>query len=253
MTIPPRAQPADGPAGYTYAVVLVRLDEPARTPDDVLADLREIRFSGWVAPPEDGWLVVVPLSGAGTVATGRRGVVGLGEWLADRRGSTVLAARVVDDRQLLLVAWADGEEIGRYLSDPSHGTDPDEEILSEPFGTEYAEGFAAACGHPDAGEELGELLAEELDPDSVIESERLGRVLRLLEMPRWPVAVASLPRNMPTGPRVREMTRLRTGVPGPWGWLRGRVVEPVRRRRPPPPAVTDAPRGQGGGMDPWLM
>ena len=253
MTIPPRAQLADGPSGYTYAAVLVRLDGSPPTADDVLAGLREIRFSGWVAPPEDGWLVVVPSAGDGTAAAGRRGVVGVAEWLAERHGAPILAARVVDDRQLLLVAWADGAEIGRYLSDPSHGTDPDEEIRSEPYGAEHADGFAAACGRPGAAEELGELLAEELDPDSVIESERLGRVLRLLGMPRWPVAVASLPRDMPTGPRAREMTRLRTGVPGLWGWLRGRVVEPLRKRRPPPPAVTDAPRGQGSGMDPWLM
>lgn len=252
MTIPPRSQLADGPSGYTYAGVLIRLDGQQSTRDLVLADLREIRFSGWVAPPEDGWLVVVPASGDGTVATGRRGVVGVGEWLAERRGAPVLAAQVVDDRQLLLVGWADGEEIGRYLSDPSHGTNREDNILSEPYGVEHAEGYAEACGHPDAAEDLGELLAEELDPDSVIESERLGRVLRLLGLPRWLVAAASLPKDLPAGPRPREMTRLRTGVPGLWGWLRGRLVEPVRKRRPPPPAVTDLPRG-GPDMDPWLM
>lgn len=256
MVLPPTQEPG-GPAGYTYAAVLVRTDgRPSGRPcsrADLLAALRQDRFSGWLTEPDDGWLVAIASAGSGTVASGRRGVVGLGESLAGRLGATVVAFQVVDDRQLLLAVWADGDEVGRYLSDPSHGTDKEEKILSEPLGAEYAEEFAAACGHPESAEDLGELLAEELDPDSVIESERLGRVLRLLEMPRWLVAAASLPKDMPTGPPAREMTRLRTGVPGLLGWLRERVVEPVRRRRKPPPAFPDVPRATGTDMDPWLM
>jgi hypothetical protein len=222
----------------------------ACTREDVLAALREIRYSGWLGQPEDGWLVAVAASGDGTVAAGRRGVVGVGEWLADRLGATVFAFRVVTDRQLLVALWADGEEVGRYLSDPSHGLDDD--TLSDPVGVEHADGFAAACGHPEAAEDLAELLAEELDPDSVIESERLGRVLRLLGLPRWLVAASSLPRDIPTGPRSRDMTRLGAGVPGFRGRLRGAAVGIVRRRRPPPPAITDAPR-RGSDIDPWML
>jgi hypothetical protein len=233
-----------GPAGYTYAAVVARA-----TGADVLTALREVRFSGWVAPPAAGWVITVAASGAGTVAAGRRGVVGVGEWLATRLGGPVLAIRVVADRQLLLALWTDREEVGRYISDPSYGRDDD--TLPEALGTEHGAAFAAACGHPDAGDDLADLLAEELDPDSVIESERLGGVLRLLGLPSWLVAVSSLPRDVPTGPRAAELTRLGAGATGLRGRLRGRVAEVVRRRRPPPPAFTDAPRG--GGIDPSLL
>jgi hypothetical protein len=66
------------------------------------------------------------------------------------------------------------------------------------------------------------------------------------------VAAATLPRDIPTGPRSKDLTRLGAGVPGPLGRLSGWAVNVVRKRRPPPPAVTDAPRGSSG-MDPWLM
>ena len=239
-----------GPSGYTYAAVVVRVEKHTR--DDVLAALREIRFSGWLGQPDDGWLAAVVASGNGTVAAGRRGVAGVGEWLADRLGATVVALRVVRDRQLLVVVWADGEEVGRYLSDPSYGLGPGDDTLPDAYGVEHAGAFAAACEQPDNAEDLEELLGEELDPDSVFESERLAGVLRLMGLPRWLVAAPSLPHDVPTGPRRSEVTRLGAGVPGPLGWLTGRAVNVVRKRRPPPPAVTDAPRGSSG-MDPWLM
>ena len=241
-----------GPSGYTYAAVVIRVDDPPLTRDDVLAALRELRFSGWVGQPEDGWLAAVLASGDGTVAAGRRGAAGVGEWLADRFGATVVAVRVVRDRQLLVAMWADSEEVGRYLSDPSYGLGPGDDTLPDAYGVEHAAAFAAACDHPENAEDLEELLGEELDPDSVFESERLAGVLRLLGLPRWLVAAPSLPHDVPTGPRRSEVTRLGAGIPGGLGWLSGRTVNVVRRRRPPPPAVTDAPRGSTG-MDPWLM
>jgi hypothetical protein len=248
------------PSGDTYACVVARLaggpsGRPAGrgwTRQDVLGALRAVRFSGWLAPPEDGWIVAVAASGNGTVAAGRRGVVGVGEWLADRLAATVLAVRVVADRQLLLVLWADGEEVGRYVSDPSYGMDEDEQVLPDPLGVEHADALAAACGHPEAAEDLTELLAEQLNPESVFESERLTRVLRLLGLPGWVVAVSSLPHNVPTGPRAKDMTRLGAGVPGFLGRVCGRVVDIVRRHRPPPPAITDPPRG-AADIDPWLL
>jgi hypothetical protein len=242
-----------GPSGYTYAAVVIRVDDPPRSRDDVLAALRELRFSGWVGQPEDGWLPAVMASGDGTVAAGRRGVAGVGEWLAERFGGTVVALRVVRDRQLLVAVWADREEVGRYLSDPSFGLGPGDDTLPDAYGVEHAAAFAAVCGHPENAEDLEELLGEELDPDSVFESERLAGVLRLLGLPRWLVAAPSLPHDVPTGPRRREVTRLGAGVPGARGWLWGRAVNVVRKRRLPPPAVTDAPRGSSPGMDPWLM
>jgi hypothetical protein len=241
-----------GPSGYTYAAVVIRVDDPPCGRDDVLAALRQLRFSGWVGQPEDGWLAAVLASGDGTAAAGRRGVAGVGEWLAERFGSTVVALRVVRDRQLLVAVWAEGEEVGRYLSDPSFGLGSDDDTLPDAYGVQHAAAFAAACGHPENAEDLEELLSEELDPDSVFESERLAGVLRLLGLPRWLVAAPSLPRDVPTGPGRREVTRLGAGVPGTLGWLSGRAVNVVRKRRRPPPAVTDAPRGSSG-MDPWLM
>jgi hypothetical protein len=235
---------AGGPAGYTYAAVVAR-----GTAEEVQTALRAVRFSGWLAPPEAGWVVAVAASGVGTVASDRRGVLGVGEWLASRLAGPVLALRVVADRQLLLAIWAGGEEVGRYVSDPSYGLDDD--TLPDPLGTEHAAAFAAAFGHPDIADDLAELLAEDLDPDSVIESERLGGVLRLLGLPSWLVAVSSLPRDIPTGPRAAELTRLGAGATGFGGRVRGRVADVARRRRPPPPAVTDPPRG--GGVDPWLL
>jgi len=245
-----RGGDAGGPSGYTYAAVLVRMDGVG-TGQNVLAALREIRFSGWLAPPDDGWLVAIARHGDATVAAGRRGVIGVGEWLAGRLVAVTLAVRVVADRQLLIALWVDGAEAGRYLSDPSYGPDADDDTLPDPLGVEHAAAFAAACGRPEASEDLAELLAEQLDPDSVIESERLGAVSRLLGLPRWLVAVSSLPRDVPTGPGARDVTRLGAGVPGLLGRVCGRAVDVVRRRRRPPPAVTDAPRG--GDIDPWLL
>jgi hypothetical protein len=242
-----------GPSGYTYAAVAVRTGNTAHGAVDLVAALREVRFSGWVAPPDDGWRFAVAASGDGTVAAGRRGVVGVGEWLAQRLGAPVLAFRVADDRQLVIVAWTDGDEVGRYVSDPSHGFPASDGVLSEPLGIEHAGAFAALCGRPDSADDLAETLAEDLDPDSVIESERLSTVLRLLGLPHWLVAAGSLPRDPPTGPRARDLTRLGAGVPGVLGRVRGRAVNVVRRRRPPPPVVTDPPRGRGGDIDPWLL
>jgi hypothetical protein len=86
----------------------------------------------------------------------------------------------------------------------------------------------------------------------VIESERLASLLRLLGLPTWLVAAASLPHDVPTGPRAAEVTRLGAGRPGLLGWVRGRATDLVRRRRPPPPAVIDPPRGPTD-VDPWLL
>jgi hypothetical protein len=178
-------------------------------------------------------------------------VIGVGEWLAQRLATTVAVVRVVDDRQLLLAIWSDGDEVGRYVSDPSHGLGQDD-VLSDPLGTEHAGAFAAALGRPEAADELAELLAEEFDPDSVIESERLAGVLRLLGLPGWLVAAASLPRDVPGGPRAADFTRLGAGVPGLRGRMVGRAAQVVRARRRPPPAVLDPPRSDQN-PDPWLF
>jgi hypothetical protein len=275
-----------GPVGYTYAALVVRVGVVgARTPEDffagpdgarsraadaspagpldggrdrvptrgaVLGALRESRFSGWVGDDEDGWLVVVPEAGAGAVASGRRGVVDLAAHLAAHLGAVVVALRVVSDRQLLVVAFDGADEVGRYVSDPSVGRPAEDDTLPDPVGVEHAEAFAAVCGVPDAADDLAELLAEELDPESVIESERLAGVLRLLGLPGWVVAASSLPRDVPAGPRADALTRLGAGTDGIAGRLRGRAVEVVRRRRTPPDPVPEGRQGPSDA-DLWLL
>lgn len=239
-----------GPDGYTYAAVLVRTSEDEATHHDVLDRLRGLRFTGWLAPPQPGWTVAVA-SGEGTVAAGRRGVIGVGEALAEGRTGTVVALRVRSDRQLAVVAWTGGEEVCRYVSDPSVEPGADDDVLDEPFGVHTAEALAAACGHPEAGEKLRELLAPGLDDDE-IESERLNRLLELLGMPTWLVTAWRLPRSMSTGPSPRSFTHLGAGLTGPLGWLGRTLTARVRRWRPPPPVVADPPKGYGDLDDPML-
>lgn len=243
---------ADGaPAGMTYGAVLLRADET--TVPDVLALLRGIRFSGWVAPPADGWIVLLGDPGDGVVADERRGVIEVAACLAERMPGAVLAVRVRHDRQLALVAWRAGEEVGRYCSDPSQEADADEDVLSEPLGAENAEAFAELCGREGVGEELAELLGEELDPESVIESERLADVSRMLGLPRWLVAAGELPRDIPTGPRAAELTRLRAGVAGAVGRMRDAPLRALRRRQQPPPVIADPPTCGGMGFEAWML
>nr|WP_221377246.1 hypothetical protein [Actinoplanes polyasparticus] len=237
-----------GPVGDSYAVALVRDGDAA----GVLGVLRRIRFTGWVGAAESGWLPVLAVPGNGAVASQRRGIAGAGEVLAGELGATVLVVRVLADRQLALVARVGDDEVGRYVSDPSREPGAADDVLDDPLGVSAAGGIAAAAGHPERGRELAEVLDERLDPESVIESERLARMLRLLGLPTWLVAVAALPRDIPTGPTARDLTRLGFGLPGPGGVVLARLARVVRRRRRPPPIFADPPRG-GSGMDPWLM
>ena len=240
-----------GPDGHSYGAAIV----PAAgvTLPEVQAILSVIRFSGWIAPPRDGWSVVLGDPGDRVVADGRRDVIEVAELLAERVPGPVLAVRVRRDRQLALVAWKAGEEVARYCSDPSREPGADKDVLAEPVGAEYAETFADLWDRPDAAEELTELLEDELDPDSVYESERLGRVLRLLGLPAWLVAAGELPHAMPTGPRSSELIRMRAGRTGVAGVIAGMFVRPVRRRQQPPPVIADPPKGGGMGFEEWMF
>jgi hypothetical protein len=237
-----------GPSGYTYAAVLVRQAPGVDLSGQLLPALKELRFTGWVAPPQAGWVPVV--AGGGTVAARRRGVVGVGEALAAASTSTaVIALRVRRDRQLVVVAWESGREVARYVSDPSREPGADPDVLSDPVGAEEADAIAAACGRPEAGAELAELLAEPLDPEDEIESERLGRALRLLGLPTWLVSAWRLPRTVATGPDRRDLVRLRAGRTDALGRLSGTLADRGRRRRLPPPVLEDPPRDEGSPDD----
>jgi hypothetical protein len=253
MTLMGATGEAEGPAGYTYSAVLMRVSERADIGDELLATLRHIRFSGWVAPPEAGCVAVVPV-GAGTVAAGSRGVVGVGEALAARLAIATLAVRVIEDRQLVLVAWAAGQEVARYVSDPSREPGAEETVLPDPFGTEVAGAVATSCGKAEVGDVLHAMLAEALDPDEEIESERLGGMLRLLGLPSWVVSAWRLPRDLPNGPARRDLVRLGAGRTGAVGCIAGRAARIPRRWRPPPPVLADPPHGNPGMYDPamWL-
>src|SRR3712207_1820747 len=130
MTVPMNvsAEPG-GPTGYTYAAALLRAADDDRTRDEAIATLRRIRFTGWVAPAEKGWVPVLS-AGDGTVASGRRGVVGVGQALAEAMTATCVVLRVQDDRQLVVVAWESGLEVARYVSDPSREPNADSDVLS---------------------------------------------------------------------------------------------------------------------------
>jgi hypothetical protein len=181
-------------------------------------------------------------------------VVGVGAALAEALSTTTLAVRVLDDRQLVLVACESGRQVARYVSDPSREPGAADDVLPDPFGVDGADAVAAACGRPHAGEELAELLAEPLDPDEEIESERLARVLQLLGLPSWLVNAWRPPRPMRTGPAPRDLLRLRAGRTGALGRITGRAADLGRRWRPPPPVLLDPPRGGLGIDDPgrWL-
>ncbi|GGI43757.1 hypothetical protein BCL57_000120 [Agromyces flavus] len=252
LPLPGTSHEPDGAAGETYGAALLRTNG-GLTRDVVVAALRGLRFTGWVAEPDGGWITAIAEPGAGVAAAGRRGVLEVAAALAERFELTGFALRVRQDRQLVIAAWTGHDELGRYSSDPSREPGADDEVLSEPHGAEHAGAFAAAAGRPDAADELAEVLEEELDSDSVFESERLARVLDLLGMPRWIVAVAALPRDIPTGPGRRELVRLGAGSPGVLGRARGRAAASARRRMAPPPAIADPPRGDDLGIDPWLL
>ena len=91
-------------------------------------------YSGWIAPPAGDWLVVLGERKTAVVASGRRGVLDVGALIADRVEASVVAVQVRRDRQLSIVGWQAGAEVGRYCSDPSLEAGADEDVLSEPVG-----------------------------------------------------------------------------------------------------------------------
>ncbi|SFS06928.1 hypothetical protein SAMN04487846_2169 [Microbacterium sp. cf046] len=240
-----------GPSGHTYGAAIVPADE--LTADELQGVLSEIRFSGWIAPAEDGWCVVLGDPGGGVVADGRRGIIEVAEVIAARVTGPVLAVRVLHDRQLALVAWHEGEEVARYCSDPSREPGARKDVLSEPIGAESAAVFAELWKRPDDAEKLTELLEDEIDPDSVYESERVGKTLRMLGLPAWIVAAGAGPRSMPTGPKASELVHLRAGLPGVAGRSRDALVRPIRRRQIPPPVIEDPPSGSGMDAESWMF
>lgn len=219
------------PEGHRYTGLLVDIGEAGRA--GLLAALGRARFSGWVGPAQGRWVVAVADNPGGSVAGSRTGVSELTRRVAT--GLRTLALGVeVDDERVLRLTWASPDVDGSYDSNPGLGHEDDEDDLPpDPVGVDLLTGLAEAAGRPEAAEDLTELLGDQIDRDSTFESERLRAVLRLLDAPTWLVASSSLPRDVPSGPRRSEITRLGAGRPGPAGRLRGLAVRRVRRHRPP--------------------
>jgi hypothetical protein len=230
--VPPAwAAGKDEPAGYSYAGLLVRAER-----GDLLGHLAGVRFSGWVGPQEAGWVVAVPARSRRPAAQRAARLQVLGADVATRLSAVTLAVFVHEDRVLRLSMWSGPDELGHYLSDPAYGVpdeDVDDEVIPGPQGFEHADSFATACGRAEQAEDLGELLAEMLDEESQIESERLATALKLLGLPIWLVAVNSLPRDVPAGPRANELTRLLRGRTGPLARIGAWLTDLIRRRRSP--------------------
>ncbi|WP_380168313.1 hypothetical protein [Jannaschia sp. R86511] len=228
---------AGGPAGHSYRGAVLVGDR-----DAVLAHLARARFSGWVGPQEHDHVVLVPSSPHLLVASGGRDLEALGVDLAQAFGP-VLVVEVVRDRLLSLVLLAGGgQEPLRYLSDPSV-LDPED--LDEPRGAHHAPALARAYGVPGVAPTLRDVLSESLDPEHYIESERVARVLGLLDLPTWLVSSWTLPRRVSYGPEPRTVVRLGAGTPGPAGWPLRWASQPVRRVRQLLSRRPDGPRPDG--------
>lgn len=214
-----------GPTGFTYSGIFTR-----GTREDVLGALATMRFSGWVGPQEGDWVVAVPTRTHGAVAGEKMRAPDVARALAAMAGSASFAVTVEHDKLLRLWAYDDATEIGEYLSDPTVAYPYDDEVGPDPDGAEHAPAIAASCGAPDAGEDLEELLAEQLS-ESVNESERLTAVLRLLSVPDWVVASDSLPKDVPGGPRAKQFTKLGAGKEGVVGSVDAAVRGLVRKKK----------------------
>lgn len=232
---------AGGPAGHSYRGAV--LTGPR---DLVLARAAAARFTGWVGPQEHDHVLLVPSSGHLLVASGGRDLEALASDMAgDTTGGVdrALVVEVVRDRllSLVLTTAADDEPL-RYLSDPSV-LDPED--LDEPRGAHHAPALARAYGVPGVAATLRDVLSESLDPEHYIESERVARVLGLLDLPSWLVSAWTLPRRVSYGPEPRAFTRLRAGLAGPAGGPAGWLTGPSRRIRQLLVRRPDGPRPDG--------
>lgn len=224
--VPPAGSEPGGPDGYSYRVLVVRAAREA-----VLSRAAVLGFSGWVGPQEGQAVVLVPAGERPSVASGGRDLEALGADLAADVGGSpvaVLGAEVVRDRLLELLVWPAGGELLRYRSDPSV---LDDEAPDEPVGVHHAEAVARAFGAEGDADRLREELAQRLDPEHHIESERLDHVLQLLGLPVWVVSAWRLPKYVPYGPDRASFVRLHAGATGGVGATRGLAVGLGRRVR----------------------
>lgn len=227
--------PGEERAGCSYRGLVVRAPR-----GQVLDRLRALRFTGWVGPQEGEDVVVVAEGEQLLVAGGGRDLEDVAADVAAL--GPVLLVTVLRDRLLALVLLRAGSAPLRYLSEPSV---LDRDDMDEPRGEHHAPALARAFAVPAAAGDLRDVLAEALDPEHYIESERLGRVLALLGLPGWLVSAWTLPRAMSVGPDRSALVRLRAGRAGPAGLLAGWADARVRRVRQAVSRRPDGPRPDG--------
>lgn len=207
-----------GPAGASYSGIFAIAPR-----EGLVTTLSDLRFSGWVGPQEGRWVVTIPSRLSGAVARDKMTPPLVARAISAATNDASCYVLVRQDKLLQLQAYAGGEPILTYYSDPTIVDPYNDELSASPMGAQDAPALAAALGKPDVGEELEELLDEQLS-ESENESERLIKVLRLLEAPTWVVSSDALPQDIPAGPLAKELTRLGAGRPG----IQGRVDDAVR-------------------------
>ncbi|WP_163540903.1 hypothetical protein [Occultella kanbiaonis] len=247
--IPMGASDPDKLVGESYSGVYV-----ASARDAVGACLVAARFTGFLGPQEDHWVLAVAKNARGTVAAGKRTIDALARDLASDLGAVAIAVEMDRDKRLRLWGYEGGDAIGRFDSAPEDDEDIDVrgiplDEFGEPLpeamlalggsGSECAAELVRICGaqapddpESDPAEDLEELLDEELT-ESESESDRLRAVLRLLALPTWLIASASLPKRVPGGPSAEQVLHLRTGRTGFAGLTLGALSERTRRKFKP--------------------
>ncbi|MFV0425407.1 MAG: hypothetical protein ACK5KU_00030 [Beutenbergiaceae bacterium] len=214
----------------SYSGIYIRAERGA-----ILATLGELRFTGWVGPQEQDWVLSVAGNPLGKIARNKRRFDDVTADVANTLRTIAIGVEVERDRRLQIVAYAAEHALPRYDSSPP---EPDEDAMDiDDFGNPVMEvADTDAIGSELARllqisdeEALMTLLEEDLG-SSTSESERLLKLLRLAQLPTWLVSSDSLPRNVPGGPRKGEVIRLGAGKPGAQGRVNEIMWRPVRGR-----------------------
>jgi len=225
----------EGEAGLSYSGVYVAAER-----DRVLAELSELRFTGFVGPQEKSWVVAVAGNPLGKVARKKRRIADVARELAASLETVTLAVEVNKDTRLRLWLFDGVDTLPPYDSNPP---DPEGEggLRLDDFGNpvmtgvfvdndDVAQSLLTTFHIEDEDEKLAELLDDDLGEDTS-ESERLTEILRVLALPTWIVSSDSLPRRVPGGPDKDAFTRLGAGKPGVQGRVAEALTKPARPKR----------------------
>lgn len=225
----------EGEAGFTYSGVFTSASR-----EDVLVALTELRFTGYVGPQEDDWVLAVAGNPLGKVARKKRRINDVGRDLATTLETVTLSVEVDKDARLRLWAFDGVDALPPYDSAPPD-LDGEGGMELDDFGNPVmtgvfidneavAQALLATFRIEDDDDVLADLLDDDLGEDTS-ESERLTGILRILELPTWIVSSDSLPRRVPGGPDKAQVTRLGAGKPGVQGRVAEALTKPARPKR----------------------